>query len=423
MREWQVVPFIDAIDLIGGGTPKTNVPEYWDGNIPWLSVVDFNHGLKYVAQTEKHISKLGLQNSSTKTLSKGDIILSARGTVGAIAILDREMAFNQSCYGIKAKCELAINDFIFYALKNAIKDFQRIAHGAVFDTITRSTFENIYVALPPLPEQKAITAVLGALDDKIELNRRMNATLEDMARALFKSWFVDFDPVRAKMEGKQPFGMDAAIAALFPSSLGEIPESWTDVTLEKIAALNPETWGKNNRPDNIQYVDLANTKWGSIESTAPYAWKDAPSRAQRILRPGDTIVGTVRPGNGSFSFVNVNGLTGSTGFAVLRPKKPIYREILYYIATSKDNIDRLSHLADGAAYPAVRPDVVLNTPFIFPGEEIVSAFSAQTAHILDRVEVNKQENKALAELRDYLLPKLISGDIRIPDVEKFLEAA
>jgi type I restriction enzyme S subunit len=251
----------------------------------------------------------------------------------------------------------------------------------------------------------------------------MNATLEGMARALFKSWFVDFDPVRAKMGDKQPFGMDAATAALFPSSLDDLPEGWTEVTLEKIAALNPETWGKNNRPDNIQYVDLANTKWGTIESTTHYSWKDAPSRAQRILRPGDTIIGTVRPGNGSFSFVNIDGLTGSTGFAVLRPKKPAYRELLYYIATSKDNIDRLSHLADGGAYPAVRPDVVLNTPFIFPSEEVVSAFSIQTAHMLDRVEANKQENKVLAQLRDYLLPRLISGDIRIPGAEKFVEAA
>jgi type I restriction enzyme S subunit len=336
---------------------------------------------------------------------------------------NREYAIGRGLAAIRHKNGSELKHYLKAVIDFNLQDLLLAATGSTFPNVSRDQLANLKIKLPPLPEQHAIATVLGKLDEKIELNRRMNATLEGMARALFKSWFVDFDPVRAKMGDKQPFGMDAATAALFPSSLDDLPEGWTEVTLEKIAALNPETWGKNNRPDNIQYVDLANTKWGTIESTTHYSWKDAPSRAQRILRPGDTIIGTVRPGNGSFSFVNIDGLTGSTGFAVLRPKKPAYRELLYYIATSKDNIDRLSHLADGGAYPAVRPDVVLNTPFIFPSEEVVSAFSIQTAHMLDRVEANKQENKVLAQLRDYLLPRLISGDIRIPGAEKFVEAA
>ena len=185
---------IDVIDLIGGGTPKTSVPEYWNGGIPWLSVVDFNNGKKYVYDTEKKITEKGLQNSSTKILNKGDIIISARGTVGVIAILGKEMAFNQSCYGVRALERVSTNDYIYYLLKDTIPNFLLIAHGGVFDTITRDTFKEIDVVLPPLPEQKAIASVLSSLDDKIDLLHRQNKTLESMAETLFRQLVIEAQP-------------------------------------------------------------------------------------------------------------------------------------------------------------------------------------------------------------------------------------
>src|SRR6185436_13111644 len=159
--------------------------------------------------------------------------------------------------------------------------------------------------------------------DKIELNGRMTDTLEAMARALFKSWFVDFDPVRAKAEGRGP-GLPQPLADLFPDSfeaseLGEIPRGWDAATLSDLATLNPESWSSETRPAVIEYVDLSNTKCGRIDAVTNYSKGDAPSRAQRVLRPRDTIVGTVRPGNGSHALIWADGLTGSTGFAVLRP--------------------------------------------------------------------------------------------------------
>src|SRR5262249_34841777 len=162
--------------------------------------------------------------------------------------------------------------------------------------------------------------ILGTLDDKIELNRRANETLEAMARALFKSWFVDLDPARAKAEGRDS-GLPGAVGDLFPnrlvaSELGEIPEGWRIGSLADVSSLTPEVWSKETRPQEISYVDLSNTKWGRIEAVTGYKRDDAPSRAQRVLRSGDTIVGTVRPGNGSYAFVSEDGLTGSTGFAV-----------------------------------------------------------------------------------------------------------
>ena len=185
------------LTLIGGGTPKTTNPSYWGGNIPWLSVVDFNNDNRYVHTTEKTITEEGVQNSSTKILPQGALILSARGTVGALAQLAKPMAFNQSCYGIIAK-EQTTNDFLYYLLKDVVEDLQAKGHGSVFNTITRDTFDTIMVNLPSLDEQKRIAEILGSLDDKIELLQKQNKTLEDMAKALFKSWFVDFDVVRAK---------------------------------------------------------------------------------------------------------------------------------------------------------------------------------------------------------------------------------
>jgi type I restriction enzyme S subunit len=199
--EWKRVCLADAVELISGGTPKTTVPEYWGGNIPWLSVADFNTGYRWVSNAEKSITERGISESATTLLNRGDIILSARGTVGVVAQIARPMAFNQSCYGIRGKLEITETDFVYYLLRHTVSNMKQVAHGGVFDTITRDTFQIIECDLPPLPEQRAIAHILGTLDDKIELNRKQNETLEAMARALFKAWFVDFEPVRAKMEG------------------------------------------------------------------------------------------------------------------------------------------------------------------------------------------------------------------------------
>ena len=157
--------------------------------------------------------------------------------------------------------------------------------------------------------------------------------------------------------------------------MGEIPKGWKVGTLEDVASLNPESWSTRNAPEEIVYVDLSNTKWGCIEKLETYPWKAAPSRGRRVLRRGDTIVGTVRPGNGSFSLIGRDGLTGSTGFAVLRPQTPSDTELIWCAATSQDNIDRLTHLADGGAYPAVRPEAIAATKLPLADFDTRAAFS------------------------------------------------
>lgn len=167
----------DVIILIGGGTPKTSVDEYWNGDIPWLSVKDFNNDSRYVYKTEKTITELGLQNSSTKLLQAGDVIISARGTVGEIATIPFPMAFNQSCYGLRAKKEIITEDFLYYLIKHNVYILKNNTHGSVFDTITRDTFNGIYVYIPDLETQKKISKILSIIDDKIELNNAINNNL------------------------------------------------------------------------------------------------------------------------------------------------------------------------------------------------------------------------------------------------------
>ena len=301
------------------------------------------------------------------------------------------------------------------------QDINGLDSGSAIPSTSRDSFYSMPVRLPPLFDQRVIADILGTLDDKIELNRRMNETLEAMTHALFKSWFVDFDPVRAKIEGRDT-GLPRDFADLFPdrlvdSEMGEIPEGWRASTLADVALLNPESWSHRNAPDSIRYIDLANTKAGYIDDIQEYTWAEAPSRARRVLRRDDTIVGTVRPGNRSFALIDRDGLTGSTGFAVLRPRNATEREIVWCAATSDESTERLAHLADGGAYPAVRPGAVLDTVVALPDDGLRRTFSALAAPLLDRTQTNRQEAAVLVVLRDTLLPKLVSGEIRLRDAE------
>ena len=176
MAEWMKTSLIDIVDLVGGGTPKTSKAEYWGGNINWLSVKDFNNEKRYVYSTEKTITEEGLNNSSTKLLKKDDIIISARGTVGELAMIPFPMAFNQSCYGIRAK-EDTDSTFLYYLIKNSVRMFKAMTHGSVFDTITRDTFANIEVVIPDIEMQHRIAKILADIDDKIENNERINDNL------------------------------------------------------------------------------------------------------------------------------------------------------------------------------------------------------------------------------------------------------
>lgn len=149
----------NCIKIISGGTPSTSKSEFWNGNIPWISIKDFNNSSKYIYKTEKSISREGLENSSTNMLIKDDIIISARGTVGCLAQIYYPMAFNQSCYGIRSNDNNLMQSFLYYWIIANINKFKKQTHGAVFDTITKKTFDNIEITYPPLTIQQHIVDI------------------------------------------------------------------------------------------------------------------------------------------------------------------------------------------------------------------------------------------------------------------------
>ncbi len=314
------------------------------------------------------------------------------------------------------------NDFISQIYDNAV--------AAGVPHINLGLLRAMTISMPELHEQRSIASVLSSLDDRIDNLRQTNATLEAIAQALFKSWFVDFDPVRAKAEGREPEGMDAATAALFPDQfedfeLGPIPSGWAMGTVGDSAVLNAAKWTARKHPNSVKYVDLSGVSRNRIETCTEFDFDVAPSRARNHLREGDTIVGTVRPGNCAYAYIHEpeENLTGSTGFAVLSPNKPCLSSFVYLASTSDEAIDRLANLADGAAYPAVRPSVVADTPCILPSSSVLEAFAQIATPVLEGITKNNARAGALAALRDTLLPRLISGRLRLPEAEREVEAA
>jgi type I restriction enzyme S subunit len=282
--------------------------------------------------------------------------------------------------------------------------------------------KTVKVPLPPLAEQKAIAAMLGALDDKIELNRRMNATLEAMAQALFQSWFVDFDPVRAKLDGRPTAAIDPATAALFPEHFehGErdmLPVGWRLAAIEEVCAINAWTLGKNDDLETLEYVEISEVSRGNIANIATYPRGEEPSRARRRLRHGDTVLSTVRPDRGSY-FLALNppeNRVASTGFAVLTPMKVPW-SFLHAALTQPEVSDHLGQMADGGAYPAVRPEVISAMQVALPNEtRILEAFHRTCAPLFEQAEANRTQSRTLATLRDTLLPKLLSGELSVAD--------
>lgn len=375
------IPLIDIIELIGGGTPKTTVPGYWNGEIPWLSVVDFNTGKKYVTDTEKKITQDGLNNSSTKLLRKGDIIISARGTVGAIAILDKEMAFNQSCYGIRAKDDKSTNDYIYYLLKDAVDNFLQIAHGGVFDTITRDTFKEIIVSLPPISEQKAIASVLSSLDDKIDLLHRQNKTLESIAETLFRQWFI---------EEAQDSWRKGVIPDEFDFTMGQSPPG---------TSFNEDGSGMPMYQGNADFGFRFPTK--RVYTTEP----------NRIAKKFDTLI-SVRAPVGEQNMAYEECCIGR-GVAAFRYKRNsnYYTYTYFKLRSLMKEIKQFND--EGTVFGSIGRNDFNSFEINLPPNDLADQFQNIVKPIDDKVIKNSYRIQNLEKLRDTLLPKLMSGEVRV----------
>lgn len=361
----------------------------------------------------------------------GDVVMTTEAPLGEIAQLDdRKLALAQRVITLRGKSGLLDNTYLkFHMLSSFVQDqLKSRATGTTVLGIRQSELRKVSLVIPPLYEQQAIARILGTLDDKIELNRRMNETLEAIARALFKSWFVDFDPVRAKAEQRQPAGMDAKTAALFPSSfeespLGLIPKGWRANTLAEIVEINSWTLNKRDELERVEYIEISEVMRGDVLNVQEFVRGQEPSRARRRLRHGDTVISTVRPDRGAY-FLCLNPslhLIASTGFAVLTPIKAPW-SFVYSAATQPEIFPHLGRLADGGAYPAISPEAICKWEIAVPYEsQILAKYQELCAPLFEFSVANRVNSRTLAALRDALLPKLLSGEIRVREAEREVE--
>lgn len=392
MGEWQDTILSDVIELIGGGTPKTAVSKYWNGDIPWLSVADFNTGKKYVQNTEKYITKLGFENSSTSLLNKGDIIISARGTVGVVSMLGSPMAFNQSCYGVRAK-DSTFNEYVYYLLKDAVNKLLQISHGGVFDTITRDTFKEIVILLPPLREQKAIAKVLSSLDDKIDLLHRQNKTLEALAETLFRQWFVE-----------------------------EASEEWGEKTLEEIADIGIGRTPPRKESQWFSKVDIDVFKWVSIKSlaeqgvyifhTEEFLTMEAVKKFRIPVIPKDTVLLSFKMTVGRVGITSTEMLSNEAiAHFKIKNEDVVCKEFLY-LFLKHFKYDLLG--STSSIVTAINSSMIRKLRIWLPSKkERMVRFKSQVIPLFEKIRRNQIQIYNLATLRDTLLPKLMGGEIRV----------
>lgn len=359
----------EVMDLIGGGTPKTNKPEYWNGNIPWLTVKDFNNDFRHVYKTEKTITQLGLENSSTKLLQKGDVIISARGTVGEIATLPFPMAFNQSCYGLRAKPKYVTSDFLYYLVKHCVSVLRKNTHGSVFDTITRDTFDSIEVEIPQIENQEKIAGLLGNIDEKIELNNTINNNLEQQAQAIFDSMFPNTssgnkcigDFITPK-RGKNLLSKNAIFGSVPVVAGGLEPATYHNVanTVSPVLAISASG-------ANAGYVSLWNIPiWSSDSSYIDSSMTD---------------------------------------------------DVYFWYVLLKKRQQEILDAQTGSAQPHIYPQHIASMPMTDIMQADIGKFTTTVTPMFATIGQNKEENIRLATLRDALLPKLMSGEIDVSEIE------
>lgn len=453
-NEWVSTTLGELVDTFGGSVQtgpfgsQLHAADYVSEGIP--SVMPKNIRIEEIdVEDIARISLSDAERLKKYQLAEGDIVYSRRGDVEKCALVTKNEAnwlCGTGCLRIRISKNKSITPYFLHAFLSTPVTREwvsRHAIGATMPNLNTSILRDVPIVVPPFDSMNFIGAMWIKLNRKIILNRKINQTLEQMSQTLFKSWFVDFDPVidnaldagnpipealqsRAELRQKVRNSADfkplpADIRALFPAEfeeteLGWAPRGWKECSIPDIAFINSTSWGTKNPPDYVNYVDLSNAKDGIISSIEEIPFEDAPSRARRILKKDDLIFGLVRPANRSFAYVHVDGLTGSTGFAVVRAKNTIYKNFIYYFVTYDKNVEELARIADGGAYPAIKPDDICSLPLIIPTDEIVQKFDESTSNFRDLMNNSLVQNNHLTALRDTLLPKLISGELSLEDL-------
>jgi type I restriction enzyme S subunit len=387
------------VEAASGSTPPTEDDSCWGGTFPWLTpkeVTDASYG-RTVAITERTLTSNGLKKAGG-LCETGSVLLTKRAPVGIPVINSIPLAINQGFLGFRCGKKLDAR-FLYYWFRANGPYLDAVANGSTYPELYVGDLFEFEVAVPLLVEQEQIISILSTLDDKIELNRRMNETLDAIAQAVFKSWFVDFDPVRTKASGQKPAGMNDATAKLFPdnlkaSPLGEIPDGWHVTTWRELVTLE---YGKSlSGYDNDKREYPVYGTNGKIGTHTKFLCE----------HPG-IIVGRKGAYRG-VHFCNSPFFVIDTAFYV-EPKAPIEMRWAYYELLRHD----INNMDSGSAIPSTSREDFYSLPVLEPPCPVQQRFVQLLNCCWTRQVQNEKESSALITLRDALLPKLLSGELRV----------
>jgi len=370
--------------------------------VPLGEVITLQRGFDLPAQDRKLgkvpiVSSSGVSDYHSAVGVNGPGVVTGRcGTIGKVFLIKEDYWPLNTTLWVK---DFHGNDPTFTSYLLRTVDFRSCSDKSSVPGVNRNDLHRIPVLRPPLAEQKAIAAVLGALDDKIELNRRMNATLEAMARALFQSWFVDFDPVRAKLDGRQPAGLDPATAALFPSALqklpiGQTPKGWEVGRLDDVLVLQ--------RGFDLPTPDRTNGKYPVMAASGLNGCHDKfMVRGPGVTTGRSGVLGKVFFVHGDFWPLNT-----SLWVKEFKCVSPAYA---FQLIRGLD----FEAFNAGSAVPTLNRNHVHNLPVVIPPKEIIDAFDLQVMPWMEKQKENENQSRTLAALRDSLIPKLLTGELSV----------
>lgn len=367
-------------------------------------------------------------------LTQGDIVFSRVGSVDRRALVrekEEGWLFSGRCLRVRPDPNKIDSQYLsyFFGLSAFKEHIRSIAVGATMPSLNTSLLSEIAVPHPPnIEEQRAIAHILGTLDDKIELNRRANETLEAMARTLFKAWFVDFEPVRAKIEGRWQRGqslpgLPAHLYDIFPerlveSELGEIPEGWHKGSLGEVAVHPRRSVKPGEIKDETPYIALEHMPKRCI-ALAEWGVANGLESNKYEFKRGEILFGKLRPYFYKVGVAPINGVC-STDIVVIAPKLPIWFGFVLAHASSDAFVEYTNAGSTGTKMPRTSWTEMARYTVVLPHEDVAAAFNQHVQAASEEITANIHESKSLAELRNTLLPKLISGELRVPDAERIV---
>lgn len=424
-RRWPVVSFAEIATKVGSGaTPKGGAAAYLPTRARFALVRSQNvfdrrfdpAGLAFISDEQA----AGLRGV---VLKPADILLNITGdgiTFGRACMVPEAIlpaCVNQHVSIIRVNPQRAEAGYVLAFLthpevKSYIESFNA---GGSRRAVTKGHIESFRLPLPPLSEQRTIAQVLGTLDDKIELNQRMNETLEATARALFKSWFLDFDPVRSKVVGRDT-GLPQPIDALFPDSfedseLGDIPRGWVVGTLGDAAEHPRRSVQPNSIEPDTPYIALEHMPRLCI-ALSDWGVADGLESNKFEFRKGEILFGKLRPYFHKVGVAPVDGVC-STDIVVVAPRSPHWFGFVLGLVSSKEFVEHTNAGSTGTRMPRTSWSEMARYAIALPPKALALAFTETLRPAVDRIIAGIHESRTLVALRDTLLPKLISGELRV----------